>query len=300
MIARERIPRLLSALFVSGLIFVILTSWAYADDLEDSLRAQYAGKILVLRGFYHADKLRYDSSGTLVGSGVPGDWTVDGIVRVVSIDVSGRGVTVHCDRLNLLYDGSALAFQAQGKNKKVKKASRLRIEAQVAADALTADGVRTLLSKIFLMPPDRFADIVPDYWKPCVLAASAFASKNHYPYCKFTAELASVPALASGSDEGNDSDAEGHISNGPISSIGSKGVVPPKPRFTIDPDFSTEARELGYQGSMTLLLVVDTDGKPAEHSNREALGSRSRSTSRRVRKEMALRPGSKGWSACGG
>ncbi|MFY9680449.1 MAG: energy transducer TonB [Candidatus Sulfotelmatobacter sp.] len=41
-----------------------------------------------------------------------------------------------------------------------------------------------------------------------------------------------------------------------------RGVTPPRPIFSPDPEFSEEARKAKYQGVCTLMIVVDTDGRP--------------------------------------
>src|ERR1700678_1532566 len=41
-----------------------------------------------------------------------------------------------------------------------------------------------------------------------------------------------------------------------------RGVTPPRPIYSPDPEFSEEARKAKYQGTCTLMIVVDTDGKP--------------------------------------
>ena len=105
-------------------------------------------------------------------------------------------MTIHADRLTLIYDGHALAFQTSG-NKKPKRTSRLRIETELDAGAATAEKGQALLAKIFLTPPDRLADIVPDYWKSCVWAASENLGKDRYPPCRFGQELAAVPGVTS-------------------------------------------------------------------------------------------------------
>jgi len=56
------------------------------SDLEQHLRDQCNGKTLVLRGFLHGDHLHYDLEGMPTGSAHPGDWTVDGFVRVTSLE----------------------------------------------------------------------------------------------------------------------------------------------------------------------------------------------------------------------
>jgi periplasmic protein TonB len=41
-----------------------------------------------------------------------------------------------------------------------------------------------------------------------------------------------------------------------------KGVTPPRPIFSPDPEFSEEARKAKYQGTCTLMIIVATDGRP--------------------------------------
>ena len=120
-------------------------------------------------------------------------------------------MTIHADRLTLIYDGHALAFQTSG-NKKPKRTSRLRIETELDAGAATAEKGQALLAKIFLTSPDRLADIVPDYWKSCVWAASENLGKDRYPACRFGQELAAVPGV---SESGQDKDSSGEVSSRP-------------------------------------------------------------------------------------
>jgi len=268
MIGPARISRLLSALLLAALVSAILLPRACpADDLEQSLRSRYANKTLVLRGFYYGDKLNYNSAGMLAGNLRSGDWTVDGVVHVTSINVSDRRLTIHADRLTLIYDGHALAFQTSG-NKKPKRARRLRIETELDAGAATAEKGQALLAKIFLTPPDRLADIVPEYWKSCVLAASENLGKDRYTACRFGQELAAVPGV---SESGQDKDMATKIAGAPLVRVG-KGVTPPRVRFAPNPEFSTEARELHYQGMITLWFVVDTDGEPRDIRIAKPLG----------------------------
>jgi TonB family protein len=41
-----------------------------------------------------------------------------------------------------------------------------------------------------------------------------------------------------------------------------RGVTPPRPIFSPDPEFSEEARKAKYQGTCTLMIVVSADGRP--------------------------------------
>ena len=123
-----------------------------ADDLEQSLRSRYGNKTLVLRGFYHGNKLKCDSAGMLAGN----------------------------------------------------------------------------------------------------------SPRRHRGACRFGQELAAVPG---GSESGQDKDIATKIAGAPLVRIG-KGVTPARGRSAPSPEFSTEARELHYPGTVTLWLVVDTDAEP--------------------------------------
>ena len=295
MVGPARISRLRSARLLAALVSAILLPRAYpADDLEQSLRSRYRNKTLVLRGFYHGDKLKYDSAGKLAGNLRLGDWTVDGVVHLTSINVSDRRLTIHADRLTLIYDGHALAFQTSG-NKKPKRTSRLRIETELDAGAATAEKGQALLAKIFLTPPDRLADIVPDYWKSCVWAASENLGKDRYTACRFGQELAAVPGV---SESGQDKDIATKIAGAPLVRIG-KGVAPPRVKFAPDPEFSTEAREQQYPGDDYALVCGGYRWGTSKHPNCEAPGDGFGLEGRGVCGEMAFRSGSAGRSARG-
>jgi hypothetical protein len=143
----------------------------------------------------------------------------------------------------LIYDGHALAFQTSG-NRKPKRTSRLRIETELDAGAANAEKGQALLAKIFLTPPDRLADIVPDYWKSCVLAASENLGKGRYTACRFGQELVAVPGV---SQSGQNKDLATKIAGAPLVRVG-KGVTPPRVRSAPSPEFSTEARETALPG----------------------------------------------------
>jgi periplasmic protein TonB len=50
------------------------------------------------------------------------------------------------------------------------------------------------------------------------------------------------------------------------------GVSPPRVIYQVDPEFSEEARKAKYQGTCTLMLVVDTSGKPRNIRVASSLG----------------------------
>jgi TonB family protein len=242
------------------------------SELEQHLRNQYSGKTLVLRGFYHGDRLSYDSTGSPVsGSAVSGDWTVDGFVRLTSLDLHGQRLTIQAERLSLGNTGQDFQFQQYfDKNKKKdkdeeendKKEHRLRIE--VEFDRITAEKADAALSRIFLTAQDRLGELVPDYWKPCVLVASTGKGGKEYNACAFPPEFASIPGVVYSADETTKPDEAGvgetNASGGPILRLG-KGVTVPKVISQKEPEFSDPARRAKYQGVVVLSIVVDKTGQ---------------------------------------
>jgi TonB family protein len=262
-----------------------------ADELGQHLRDQFNDKTLVLRNFYQGERLSYDSAGSLVGgSAASGDWTVDGFIRVTKLTLSGQRLTMQAERLSLGNTGQSFQFQQyfdKGKKdkkqeEKAEKEHRLRIEVEFDAGGITAEKADAALSRIFLTAQDRLADLMPDYWKPCVLAASTGnsmepagavgSSQNRRTLpigkrsnaCSFPAEFASIPGVLSSSDETAKADQaaadEAMVLYGPTGRIG-KGVTPPKVISQTEPEFSEQARSAKYQGVVVLSFIVDKTGQ---------------------------------------
>jgi TonB family protein len=117
------------------------------------------------------------------------------------------------------------------------------------------------LSRVFLTPQDDFAGLVPDYWKPCVLAGLIGKSAK----CHFSSELLAIPGVAIPVESPSVSkpaiEAPPSASNSPVFRKGS-GVSPPRPVFTPEPKFTEVARKAKLSGVVTLGLVVDNAGRP--------------------------------------
>lgn len=161
--------------------------------------------------------------------------------------------------------GQTFEFQQSGgkKKEKAKKASGLRIEIELDPSGITGEKADVALCRIFLTAQDRFADLVPDYWKPCALAASTGKGRKRYAACSFPPEFAAIPGLVSNSNESPESEraggGEAKIPDVQVVPLG-KGVTPPYRLSGTDPDFSNEVRQ-GYQGVIVLLIVVGKTGQ---------------------------------------
>lgn len=229
-----------------------------AQDPEQYLRDHYLGKTLILRGFYSADYVHYDSSGAPNNPEV-GDWTVDGFVIAQEIHVSGDRLRIGAERL--VTDCPRVPFQLRSSQEGFKKKIVfLKLEADFPQHNPSPEQIEGLMSKIFLTPQDHIADAVPEYWKPCVPRGVAGEDKT----CVFSPEILAVHGVAdstqadpAGSSENQDAPrAENRLSRV------RNGVLPTKLVFQRSPEFSENARAARFQGVAVLTLVVDQEALP--------------------------------------
>jgi len=99
---------------------------------------------------------------------------------------------------------------------------------------------------------------------------------NNLPMIGDPKSSAIIPSNGTGSGSGIGSGSGGGVGSGNGRGVGpgegmgmgggvfrpGHGVTPPRPIYSPDPEFSEEARKAKYQGTCTLMIVVDTDGKP--------------------------------------
>src|SRR5690242_4996703 len=90
-------------LVVGCLLLIRLAGGQSSNQLESQLRHAYTGQVLFLRGFYPADTLNYAPDGTLKQGRENGDWTVDGIVRVKNLNLTGDKLTIDADRAGVAW-----------------------------------------------------------------------------------------------------------------------------------------------------------------------------------------------------
>lgn len=233
-----------------------------ANEVERRLRDEYGGKFLLLRNFYRGDALRYDASGQVLKTAVSGDWTVDGLVQVEDLKVSNSRLTVYARRLHLGWLAAGFSDVQGARDQKSaddETARRLRIEIDFSPGQATADDAKSALAKVFLTSQDRFAELVPTYWQPCVLAALSGKDSQKYQNCHFSQAFLAVPGVAYSQEHAPKLEAPIPESAQEVFHIG-QGVTRPKPLKTPDPDFGPEARRAGYQGVVTLLFLVGAAG----------------------------------------
>ncbi len=229
-------------LFATVLLAMLLPSLvAKADDDVEKQLKDYAGKTLTLRHFYTGQHLSFQSDGSLVGSGEIGPWTVDGQIEVKHIKRHGHALQIEGRRVCLVFDSKrkppyrdVLASLAESDVKdrdKLEKAfreKRVEIEIALSSDKPDAKEVSSAMNSVFLDRQSRSG-------------------------ISFPTTGANISTKFAGSRQGPGPSAE------PVYFV-KPGIAPPRTLRTSEPDFSEEARQAKYQGTMTLFLVVDSSG----------------------------------------
>lgn len=276
---------------ISLLVLALLASPSFAgSDIDRALRDEYEGKTLLLREFYSGDNLLYDSAGTLIGEKTSGDWTTDGFVTITGVQTLGSRFVIQARRLFVV--SMEKGFDLRPAERRISGQKNLvpvnvKVEVDFGTDDPTVDGVRIVVQKIFLTDRDRLAELVPDYWKPCV--PEGLSGQNHD--CRFSGEIQAVPGVSS-SDQTQALPAATTVpaltENQPtVVVLLGKNVAPPNaaslntpmlpshrgafhvgggvspPRIVLspEPEFSEDARAAKYHGTAVLSMIVTTEGK---------------------------------------
>jgi TonB family protein len=237
---------------LTGAAILLFSLSAFSVDrtrtpLEDRLLASYKDKPQILEGLYCGKKLKFDADAKFLGGGQPGPWTVCGDLNVEDIEVTDREIRIKARRIYLFYDPSHKAFRDAelmvSEKEKVDKsrAENLRFEIRLAQPTSSDEtAIRSSLEKLFRRADADFSDITPDYWKPFL---EDRARKDPR-----TIEQEDKP-LTTSWDPGNPQ---------------FKNMTPPHIVSQPDPEFSKEARQYRFQGTVVVKLLIDKEGKPKE------------------------------------
>ena len=209
-------------------------------DLENDLRNIYGHKLLSLRQPCFGSKLKFDSSGALVGKAVAGPWSTSGLLQVENLvlaperlEIDGRRVILALRTRNVSAHTS-LRPSDVGVTPLVTN-DRIRIFIDLSASDVSQ--VNRALSQVF--QGGQLMDRVAAYWQPKTQDLKAF--RNSTPNA-VVAEL-----------EGN---RPVYLANS------SSRIVPPKPIDMPDPTYTKAARQKGLEGTVVLSLTVNEKGFP--------------------------------------
>ena len=255
MLVRPIIVGLVSAFLVS------ITAYAQTPDLSQYVATRYENKIFLIRGFYANTELRYDPTGVPVSGFSPGFWTVHGFILVTDAKVSPQKLVIKAKRMIVIADGKGFRFHADNP-KKIKRADNVEIEASLATGS--REEIDMMAAKIFLTDNDSLLAQVPWFWQTCLSGGLNQVNDSTFTSCQFSKEMLAIPGVNAHADLRPK--AEGKTEppvqqRQQIYRVGT-AVSPPKTIFSPEPQFSTAARAIGFQGVATLGLMVDAQGLP--------------------------------------
>jgi TonB family protein len=230
-----------------SLLFLHTSAWADSGKLEKQLRADYVGKTLTLRHFYHGDHLRFHTDGTLNGDAPEGPWTIDGEIAVEKVHLNGNVLEIRGRRINVIFDSRSKPVdqlttldQNSGKErKKMEKFLReqqVHVEIELPSPAPSQDEIAIPIHAVFLLVGESMKEVVSPFWRG------------------YFAGLEGTPAGARPSPRGD----VYRVSSPGAQKSG--GVSAPRPILNPDPEYSDFARKAKYQGTVVVWMIVDPSG----------------------------------------
>jgi len=208
-------------------------------DLENDLRNIYEHKLLSLKQPCFGSKLKFDSSGALVGKAVAGPWSTSGLLQVEKLvfaserlEIDGRRVILALRTTEVDKHTSLLPSNIGVTPLVTNEQIRIIIDLS-ASDVSQANRA---LSQVF--QAGQLMDRVAAYWQPKTRDLKAF--RNSTPDA-VVAEL-----------EGNR----------PVYLANSGRIGPPKPIIMADPTYTKATRQKGLEGTAVLLVAVNEKGFP--------------------------------------
>lgn len=231
---------------MAALLALVLLSMqsARADqDIEKQVKFDYLEKMLTLRHFYSGGHLKFHSDATLEGYASVGPWTLDGQIEVEDIHVRGAQLVIKGRRIHRIFDGQqkpldqlATVRNAHGKEQKdlEKALQHLKVEIQIELPSQNPDekDISAAMHAVFLTGSDSMMDVVPSYW------LGYFAKQEGKPTPAPETKVVHAVFRVGG------------------------GVSAPHALYAPDPEYSDEAREAKFMGTVVLFLVVDSSGAP--------------------------------------
>jgi TonB family protein len=212
-----------------------------AEDIEAELKQKYLGKNVLVRGLYHGDQLDYDEQGNFTEGGVPGAWTLDGVVTLTDFQVRG-------DRLEISADRTVIGYSYQHKHLYALPDKPVEIVVHFGPAIPAREGLAQVMSRIFMLDQSKLLQYAPAYWQP-IISDEVWAR-----YAKDRRKLPAgltifAPVKAPDGEPVYFTDGEPH-----------DGVEPPQPLDEPPPYYPETARQLKKRGTVLMAVLIDRSG----------------------------------------
>jgi TonB family protein len=221
--------RKISFLFLAVLLFQAAA--AHADSLKDALNHKYKDQILALRSPLTKGDQKFDSSGHSLSIAKSSGWLLYGGISVKKIELSP-------DTLRVEGDGATSYMEKRiGKVIVMPFGKARHIEIHLDQPLNSVDEADAIMGRIFFLGPDALDHIRPEFRRADDNTPDSEISKVSQH------EFRPASANTAGSNDNNDK------------------VLAPRPIHTPVPEFSAQARQAKYQGTVVLGIVIDKAGK---------------------------------------
>ena len=255
---------------VVWLVFLV-PALAQGQNLE-SLAPNFLKRVVTLRNFYKSDLLRYDSSGTLIGSPEQGPWTIYGRLEINRLAVRKNKLEIGASRLLIVYG------QKTGEPPRyIRWEPNTIIEIAVSPNTSLAD-VKKALGRVFMSSSEKFSDLVPSYWR----SFFGGADPNATPKTPALPKENAIPNPASAPAPPVQSESEAALSHdpGPAASANEgpqikveKGIIPGHLIKQVRPLYPQLAKSARVSGAVILLATIKKDGSMGEIQIAQPVGA---------------------------
>jgi TonB family protein len=227
------------------LLALSLFATARADSLKDALNQKYKNHVLALRTpFVHGDQ-KFNSAGQLLNARSSDPWLLYGAIQVEKLNLSKDMLRLEGPRVALSY------VKAVDRTLLTNLSKSVKIEIHLDQPLNSLDEAQGLMDRVFFPEGEVTQHATPEFRR---------ADDNtpddqifHVSKHAFRRPDDNIPEAAA------DRDKEGI-------------VLPPRPTYTPEPDYSVLARHAKYHGTVVLKIVIDKAGKISRIRLERALG----------------------------
>jgi TonB family protein len=210
---------------------------AASQEVQQSLKQQYEGKILILRHPLQGGSLKYDSDGKVLKGGGEGSWTIYGRIKIVELHLQADKLLLKGVRVDYKLDGRAKQLVPSPNRKHVSVQISLNGTLQNITDA---DAV---LGHIFAFTKKDVVDSAPELWRS---------------YLNRTTPSSDGQTAAKPDQDGGLLTDEAKAGKEKFW----KNTTPPKPVYTPEPSFPDSMVGVGhFEGVVVLSVFVDETGR---------------------------------------
>jgi TonB family protein len=237
-----------TVMLLAMLLLPLRFAWADGEGIDGQLKSDYVGKVLTLRHFYSGEHLQFHADGKLQGDAEVGPWTLDAQIAVTEVRLrSGLLIIKGVFDSQFKPQDKLMAIDySHGKPskdaEKILRSLSAEVEIELPSEKPDQKDISSAIHNVFLTDSDSMLDVVPSYWRAY--------------FAKLEGKLESTPE-----------------SKEPVYRVNpSGGISAPHTTYQPDPEYSPEAQELNYQGTVLISLVVDASGSPMDLQIRRPVG----------------------------